>query len=70
MIAAHDRAEFVSQVRLRRGPKKRVSERVHTSVKLPLPVFNALCQRASVRGESLHKYMLRTLATAVAIELR
>lgn len=70
MISPSDRAQFTDQVRRRRGPKKRVAERVPTSVKLPLPVYNALCQRASVRGESLHGYMLRMLASAVSAELR
>lgn len=69
-IAAGQRAAFVAQVHRRRGPKKRVAERVPTSVKLPLPVFNALCHAALVRGEPLHRYMLRTLASAVAIQLR
>ena len=70
MISAGERQEFTEQVQRRRGPKRRVAERVPTSVKLPLPVYNALCKQAMVRGESLHGYILRTLARNVSIEIR
>lgn len=72
MISRERSAAFGQQLaaRRRRGPKKRVTERVPTSVKLPLPVFDALCQQALSRGEPLHRYMLRTLASAVSIEIR
>lgn len=71
VITPQEGAAFSGQIAARRrGPKKRVGDRVPTSVKLPVPLFNALCRGAAAHQESLHAYMLRTLATAVTRELR
>jgi hypothetical protein len=70
MISEHQRAEFADQVRRRRGPKKRVSERVPTSVKLPVSLFNALDAQARAKRIPLHQHLLRTLASAASAELR
>jgi hypothetical protein len=56
--------------RRRRGPRRRVADRVPTSVKIPPAVFDALCRRATKERLTLHKFMLRTLASAVSTELR
>lgn len=70
-MSAGDRAQFTAQIRQRRGPRRRVAERVHTSVKLPQPIFDALCQRALREGVSLHALMNRELASAASrTELR
>ena len=72
MISPERSAIFGAQLkeRRRRGPRQRVSSRIPTSVKIPATVFDALCQRATAERMSLHKFMLRTLASAVSTELR
>lgn len=61
-MTPQDRAEFSQQLR-RRGPKVRVVPRVPTSVKLPEPVYDALCRKAAQERCSLHALMTRALAS-------
>lgn len=71
MISPCERAEFSQQLTRRRGPKVRVTPRVPTSVKLPAPVYDALCRKASQERCSLHALLNRALASfAGPVELR
>lgn len=61
IIDRDDRAVFTEQLRRRRGGRPRGVVTVPTSVKLPAPVFDALCRRATLDGESLHATMRKAL---------
>ena len=55
MITPEARVEFTQQIRARRrGRPKSLTPIVVTSVKLPEPLFDALCQRAMRERRSLH----------------
>lgn len=68
MITADQRAEFSQQLRHRGRRKSAIPIRVPTSVKIPIPVYDALCRRATRERCSLHALMLRVLASAAPTE--
>ena len=64
IISPENRAVFPEQLRhRRRGGRPRGGPVVPTSVKLPAPVFDALCAQAHRDGTSLHATMLKALET-------
>jgi len=66
IIDREDRAVFTHQlVNRRRGRPRATVPTVPTSVKLPAPVFDALCRQAERHGESLHATMLEALKSYV-----
>ena len=60
---------FPEQLRhRRRRGRPRVGPTIPTSVKLPEPVFDALCQEAQHDGESLHATIVKALASHARAE--
>lgn len=64
LIDVADRAVFTHQLqhRRRRGRPRVAVPMVRTSVRLPEPVFDAACKRASDEGVSLPAVVRETLA--------
>lgn len=54
MITRAEREVFTEQLRRRRGRPRSAEPVVATSVKLPEPVYDALCRRARDERRSLH----------------
>jgi len=68
-MTPQDRAAFGQQLR-RRGRRKSDQVKVQTTVKIPVPIYDALCRRASMERCSLHALMNRALSSAARTEFR
>lgn len=56
--------------RRRRGRPRTAQPTQKASVKLPLPIFDALCARAAKERVPLHRLLNQALASFVATEFR
>lgn len=67
MIERERRTKFVGQLRERRkrGRPRSASDTVVTSIKIPTPVYDAICRHALLERQSVHSVLRGVLESFV-----